>query len=291
MATDERALTVIFCSTIPHGYEQVVTRILAWSIIRFKFRGDYTTSPSQLYPYRDQPSQQKDTIPSIKPSQGSSAIYPFPEDVFFTSSSGDEETAPSDHSSEARSGHSQAVRHPAPVRLESQKSATIRPQRSVIFYKSHGYTYESLNVYAPVPREEMGAMEARDLVTPQLARLAERLDISKRFWVETRTRNITPFERGFWLVDCSGWSDRLRLEGWSFLTNYVGVGAAGWGVHTLRDEAFQWIRVYCWGEVTPHIYLLLYLVSQRDILFTGCSWFDGSGEEVLIMQKKPRIES
>ncbi|KAI1501865.1 hypothetical protein F5X99DRAFT_428119 [Biscogniauxia marginata] len=176
----------------------------------------------------------------------------------------------------------QAHRSPNP------QPSTRTPPYSVVFCESHGYTYESLEVQAPEPPVGDLLITPEELVSPPLAKLAEDLSIPKRFRTETISREIRPFERGFWLLDCSGWDDRLRREGWAFLTNYVGNGAAGWGVRSLRDGGFQWIRVYCWGHIVPHIYLLLYLVSQRDILFTGSSWFDGAGEQVVITGKRPR---
>lgn len=43
------------------------------------------------------------------------------------------------------------------------------------------------------------------------------------------------------------------------------------------------LRIYCWGEVVGHIYLLLYLVSERKIKGTDAKWVDGGGEVVVVM--------
>ncbi|KAI1501751.1 hypothetical protein F5X99DRAFT_381553 [Biscogniauxia marginata] len=156
------------------------------------------------------------------------------------------------------------------------------------FLSTHGFKYESLTLTAPEPPISVAKVEPRDLITPNLEKLARDLDVRKRFRPKDRTRELRPLERGYWLLDCSTWTAQLKWDAWAYLANYVGTGLAGWGVSCRRDPEYGWLRVYCWGVVVPHLYLLLYLASQREILFTGSSWVDGGGDIVIAMSTRER---
>ncbi|MCJ1362146.1 hypothetical protein MMC16_001248 [Acarospora aff. strigata] len=45
----------------------------------------------------------------------------------------------------------------------------------------------------------------------------------------------------------------------------------------------EMIRFYCWGEVAPHIYIVLFLATSRMIKGTGARWVDGGGNVVVQM--------
>ncbi|RYO94725.1 hypothetical protein DL764_007782 [Monosporascus ibericus] len=159
---------------------------------------------------------------------------------------------------------------------------------TISFLSSHGFKYESLELYAPEPPISVAPVEPGDLITPNLERLAKSLETERPFWPRQQLRDLRPTERGYWLLDCSTWSAKLKHDAWAFLANYVGTGTAGWGVSCRRDADFRWLRTYCWGVTVPHIYLLLYLATQREILFTGTSWVDGEGKTAIIMGARER---
>ncbi|KAF7518955.1 hypothetical protein PCG10_010456 [Penicillium crustosum] len=88
------------------------------------------------------------------------------------------------------------------------------------------------------------------------------------------------------------WPYPLFHAFWSFLSDFVGRdGRAGWGVwcileaatapSTLSSDTYVSLKVYAWGEVAMHVYLLLFLASERRIRGMGVQWRD-SGEEVVI---------
>ncbi|KAI1489731.1 hypothetical protein F5X96DRAFT_595630 [Biscogniauxia mediterranea] len=159
-------------------------------------------------------------------------------------------------------------------------------QRSFVrvhFLPEHGFRYESLVLTSPEPPPSAAEIGPSDLVTRDLADLARDLDVFSRYRPRAQARVPRPLERGYWRVDCAAWPARLKRDTWAYLANYVGTGLAGWGVSCRRDPEFARLRVYCWGVVVPHLYLLLYLATQRQILFTGCEWIDGGGETVVVM--------
>ncbi|KAK1769780.1 hypothetical protein QBC33DRAFT_531957 [Phialemonium atrogriseum] len=146
---------------------------------------------------------------------------------------------------------------------------------------------DGLHIYSPAPPVSCDAVDQSTFVTGTLAKLAKDLDIEKRYQPKEQYRDIRPFERGHWLVDCTTWTEQLKDKAWGFLTNYVGNGVAGWGIWCCRDREFRWIRLYCWGSVVGHMHLVLYLASQRRILYTGSTWVGGNGQVAIVMGAKP----
>ncbi|KAI1779971.1 hypothetical protein F4818DRAFT_401244 [Hypoxylon cercidicola] len=161
-----------------------------------------------------------------------------------------------------------------------------RSRLTVTFLSDHGYTYDSLEIRAPEPPVSVDDMDPRSFITPGLERLACDLDIPKRYKPKEEARDLRPLERGYWRLDCSTMEPQLKRDTWAYLANYVGTGVAGWGIWCKRDTDFQWLRVYCWGSVAAHIYLLLYLATQRKIRYTGSSWIDAEGIPVIIMEAR-----
>ncbi|KAI4863746.1 hypothetical protein F4820DRAFT_361876 [Hypoxylon rubiginosum] len=167
-----------------------------------------------------------------------------------------------------------------------RSASNQRSPLTVTFLSDHGYTYDSLDIRAPEPPVGVGDLDAQSFITPGLERLARDLDIPKRYKPHEEARNLRPLERGYWYLDCSTMESQLKHDTWAYLANYVGTGVAGWGVWCTRDDDFQRLRVYCWGSIVAHIYLLLYLATQRKIRHTGCSWIDGEGIPVIVMEAR-----
>ncbi|KAK4237860.1 hypothetical protein C8A03DRAFT_34159 [Achaetomium macrosporum] len=142
---------------------------------------------------------------------------------------------------------------------------------------------DTLEILSPPPITGQRELRPEDMVTDVLATLAQKLNLEKRFRPESQTRDLRPFERGYWLVDCTSWEPELKQSAWAFLTDYLSKGCAGWGTSCRRDPNFSWIRLYCWGCVVGHTYLVVYLMSQRRILYTGTSWIGGDGKPVIVM--------
>lgn len=174
-----------------------------------------------------------------------------------------------------------------------------------------------LEIHSPDPPVDTAALLPHHLVTDGLAKLARDLDIARRFTAvavvagRRRPRDgrrggggggggaagegpsddgaptavPAPFDRGYWLVDCAPWSAAARAAAWSFLASYVGNGAAGWGVWCSTDADKAAIKVFCWGHLVGHVYLLLYVASERRVLHTRCAWMDGDGKEVVVVER------
>ncbi|KAF6837655.1 hypothetical protein CPLU01_03008 [Colletotrichum plurivorum] len=213
---------------------------------------------------------------------------------------------PSSASSPSRAGS-----EPPPSSKRHKRSAPISESRSLIrstsdvgpmgtsnLYKPirppnerHLSYLERLEIHPPGPPVANTELAPDALLTPKLRELARQLNIGKRFHPIEQRRDLRPFERGHWLLDWTGWRPTLRERAWHFLTDYILEGFAGWGVWCKRAEDWSWLRVYCWGHVVGHIYLALYLASERALKTDSARWLDGTGDVVVITNGHENSES
>ncbi|KZL69651.1 hypothetical protein CI238_00686 [Colletotrichum incanum] len=150
---------------------------------------------------------------------------------------------------------------------------------------------ERLEIHPAGPPVGTTHLTPDDLLTPKLRELARQLNISKRYAPVEQKRELRPFERGHWQLDWTSWRPTLRERAWHFLTDYILEGFAGWGVWCKRAEDWTWLRVYCWGHIVGHVYLALYLASERALKKNAARWVDGAGEVVVITRGHENSES
>ncbi|KAL4758501.1 uncharacterized protein BDW70DRAFT_96275 [Aspergillus foveolatus] len=104
------------------------------------------------------------------------------------------------------------------------------------------------------------------------------------------------------------WDKPLFTRFWTFLSDFISKeGRAGWGVWCILEERERErerdhdangedttsaeptvaqsvsLKVYAWGEIATHIYLLLFLASERRVRKLGAQWRDGRDEVVIQM--------
>ncbi|KAL4996740.1 hypothetical protein BDV10DRAFT_171389 [Aspergillus recurvatus] len=158
-------------------------------------------------------------------------------------------------------------------------------------------------------------------ITPTLEMLSNRLKTPRTYNPIFQTRDLDILERGYWylrltLVPGSErenrtsstalcWDKPLFTRFWTFLSDFIcKEGRAGWGVWCILEEQrdrdrhangeystsagpvnarFLSLKVYAWGEIASHIYLLLFLASERRIRKMGAQWRDGRDEVVIQM--------
>ncbi|KAK3299026.1 uncharacterized protein B0H64DRAFT_386900 [Chaetomium fimeti] len=174
-------------------------------------------------------------------------------------------------------------RDPSPGKPLARSASDVGPQPSTTTTTPCLPPDSPLSIHSPPPLTSHRTLHPDDMITDVLASLARSLNLAKRFQPASQTRPLRPFERGYWLVDCSGWDAGLKRSAWAFLADYLGKGAAGWGTSCTRDAGFSWLRVYCWGGVVGHMYLVLYLMSKRRVLYTGAEWVGAEGRAVVVM--------
>jgi hypothetical protein len=95
-------------------------------------------------------------------------------------------------------------------------------------------------------------------------------------------------ERGHWAINSAQWPQQLQHEFWSSLYEHVCSGRIGWGTTLHRDaespEVLGWVKLYCWGEVVEHMWLLLWLCSKGEVSGSRTRWVDANGVAVFQMQ-------
>ncbi|KAK0672882.1 hypothetical protein QBC41DRAFT_312984 [Cercophora samala] len=176
---------------------------------------------------------------------------------------------------------------PDPGQPLTRSASDIGPRRQppvqLTSIKPTAYYKSKLQVYSPSPPAAQTDLRPEDVISPVLAKLATELDLSVRFRPQSQTRELRPFERGYWLVETASWPADLKLSAWVFLSDYIEKGIAGWGTSCSRDRDFSWLKLRCWGCVVGHMHLLLYVASRRQVKDTGMKWYGGDGKAVVVM--------
>lgn len=145
---------------------------------------------------------------------------------------------------------------------------------------------DTLEVFGPEPPVSIRHITPDDLLTPHLRKLHSDLGKAKRYEarvLQQQDKGPEPFERGWWILDCSELGDR-RLTAWEYLARYVHVGNAGWGVSLMRESAATArIRLFSYGHLAAHMYLLLYMASERRIYEVDCTWTSARRGDLLFV--------
>ena len=152
----------------------------------------------------------------------------------------------------------------------------------------------STSITPPQPSPSLSEFTTH--ITEALNYLATDIDVTKTYKPISVSRELRPLERGYWLVDCSPWPLQLQIDFWRFLEKHVGSGRAGWGVWCTRGDeeslpgpdqeaAIGSVKVFCWGEVVKHVYLLLYVASKSQVRKLGLQWIDSGGKVVVQMRR------
>ncbi|GAB1731435.1 hypothetical protein NU195Hw_g1145t1 [Hortaea werneckii] len=151
-----------------------------------------------------------------------------------------------------------------------------------------------LAIHPPEPEASLAKFSTH--ITYHLNFLAESSFAKDSYKPVSTSREPGRLERGHWLLPSSGisvWPATLQLEFWNFLSQFISSGNGGWGLWCEREVqhgdgqgSLGTVRVYCWGEVVKHVYLLLYTASQSKVRKMGLQWVDGEGNIVVQMRGK-----
>ncbi|KAG8631907.1 hypothetical protein KVT40_001047 [Elsinoe batatas] len=149
----------------------------------------------------------------------------------------------------------------------------------------------SLSIMPP-PASVSTQPEPSTFITPNFRTMKGNEDIKDRYAPKHVTRAIRPRERGYWIFTPQ-WTPQIERYFWTFMSQVIEVGNAGWGVWCVRTpeqavdeegrpvERLGQVRVFCWGEVIEHVYLMLYISSRNHIRKANPVWCDASGKVVI----------
>ena len=208
------------------------------------------------------------------------------------------------------------VGHPRTTGEEptTENQSSLQSERSCSPYSDEKWCPPIAEIQPPPPETSLAGFITH--VTSSLTTLASKAPIQTFFCPSCTTRPLRVHERGYWQFTMDkNWSPDLQKSFWKFLENLVGTGRAGWGVwcelygnHLIEnqlcgnvkdcrkprgleesaDESKKSlkeaiVKVYCWGEIVPYIYLALFVGSDRRIVQSGAVWVDSASEVVVTM--------
>lgn len=135
------------------------------------------------------------------------------------------------------------------------------------------------------PDKSIQDIKPEDMITDGLKYVAMRA--GDEYQPVFQSREISPCERGYWLLSCSEWSMAEKDEAWVILSRYITERIAGWGITCKRDPVFSEIRIDCWGCTVLHFYLILWVAGGKKAKYAGMTWTAEDGEVVVRMRDHP----
>ncbi|KAI5276120.1 hypothetical protein E4T47_00832 [Aureobasidium subglaciale] len=153
--------------------------------------------------------------------------------------------------------------------------------------------FKTLSIEIRPPPPPTGSKHFTTHITPQLeAQFWNTAELQGKY-VPFLTRPLRTSERGYWHFDTRAWNAQIQIKFWKFLQSNIGSGISGWGVWCLREHEGEvsveertelgMVKVFCWGEVVGHIWLLCYVASQAKLKHVESKWFDADGEVVVMI--------
>ncbi|KAK6336344.1 hypothetical protein TWF696_001905 [Orbilia brochopaga] len=148
-------------------------------------------------------------------------------------------------------------------------------------------------------------------ITPMMQRLYANAKLDKYFRPKTFAREMRRRERGYWRMDLSRWprsggskasaagnggltaaksTAEKKYDFWNRLAGYVRGGDLGEArlffeseSEGAGDHVGDILRLYCWGEVAVHIWVILYAISDRIVSALALKWVDSAGHTIIEM--------
>jgi hypothetical protein len=150
-------------------------------------------------------------------------------------------------------------------------------------------------IRSPPPTESIMQSEGTGtFMTKTLQRVMTYTDLVERYKHMKEAREIQASERGYWKIDTSKWSHKRQFDFWTFLNNLVGNGRAGLATQCFRNvnddgsddhttpDQLGTVRVYCWGELVMHIWLLCHLASGGTLKSKQSIWISAIDGQPLV---------
>ncbi|KAK0656112.1 hypothetical protein B0T16DRAFT_424762 [Cercophora newfieldiana] len=235
--------------------------------------------------------QDASLIPQSPESRKTRRITPVSNQTSFIEETRIASSFPSEISSSYRADSAPPAKRartsPPPFPGKLVRSSSDGPRYEQARAKRPPHSLDHLEILSPEPPISLHNLQPSDLVTETLLDLAKRVDLRSRYRPHQQARELRPFERGYWMVDCKSWEQDLKDSAWEFLTDYLRNGLVGWGIRCKRDTPFTWMRLYCWGGVVEYMYLVIWVASKRRVRFTGATWVAGDGTSIIDVSARP----
>lgn len=215
----------------------------------------------------------------------------------------------------ARQNEGLTQQEPARRRRDAGPNKSHRLDAAWHLQRREGFTSQLPNeIHGPKPHG--GRARFVTHTTKTLRKLAIRVPLSKHFRPCRVTRDVNVLERGHWqfsvgiiessmiqgprqalqkrgndeLVSLLSESEFLQL--WRNICCFIQDGKAGWGTSIVKTQIGQglWrIRLFSWAEILGHVWLVLWVLSDKLTEHIPMHWMDGRGTTVVTMAgRKPQ---
>ena len=136
-------------------------------------------------------------------------------------------------------------------------------------------------------------------LTPYLLIAPNNLPLAEYYVPLSTVRPIHPLNRGYWHIPITSFALDIKASFWDFMKQFVEEGRAGWDAALVLEEggSGSWgellegeegqglvVKVFCWGEVVGHLWLILWVASQRRIKGVGATWRSVTEEVIVTME-------
>lgn len=158
----------------------------------------------------------------------------------------------------------------------------IHKETDDIVPELRSYSDLPTSIRPPAPQPSLQPFKTH--ITESLRYLGQNVNLAQCYKPIFVSRDLRQSERGYWGFDITLWPVQLRTDFFQFLAKMIETGRVGWGIWCAREPADLEVRVFCWGEVAKHVYLMLYVASKSKVRKLGLRWIDADGEVVVQMR-------
>lgn len=119
-----------------------------------------------------------------------------------------------------------------------------------------------------------------------------------RFWHTKKTGKMQAYDYGHEDEAVGKWTEAEFLAFWDTFSTFIEKGNAGWAIRMVRDELSLphpsdglrklRVRIFTWGEVIAHVYLAIWLFSEKTSVRIPMKWVAGDGMVVIEMSGKKK---
>lgn len=149
--------------------------------------------------------------------------------------------------------------------------------------------------------EAVGKKRGFNEVTSMMETYVSKASITKHYRPASVSRPIEAAERGCWMFDTADWEPKRQHEFWTRMQYMVGEGYFG-NVWCQRNVPKNWrsggtdgneaeglgvVWLFCWGQVVPHIWVVLLVESHLQIRKSRARWTVGPMEKLEVVVQMP----
>lgn len=120
-----------------------------------------------------------------------------------------------------------------------------------------------------------------------------------KFWQVKDAGKMSEYDYGHDDEAVGKWTEAEFPTFWSNMSEFLRKGHAGWGVRMVRDDLDisppapglrkLRVRIFTWGEVIGHMFLAIWLFSQKVSVRIPMKWVAGDGSVVVEMSGKKKF--